>query len=175
MLKGRGMKRRSSEIGMDDTPGRIDDATKAWPGLALDLLLEEGKRRSKEKKDSSGSEGPSGWRSSSEALSGNSGSLRRRRLGDRFSGDQRPPAVRGSHRHSGILRSTSWRGDGDIGLPPHQECLENLEKVHPIEPGGPLQLSLFADRGHAVAVKGGGTFEVRPEGPLPLLRDPEGP
>jgi hypothetical protein len=42
MVKGGGMKRRSPQIGMDDHSGRIDDATKARPGPALDFFLEEG-------------------------------------------------------------------------------------------------------------------------------------
>jgi hypothetical protein len=41
MLDGRGMERRSSEIGVDDDTRCIDDATKTWPGLPLKLSLEE--------------------------------------------------------------------------------------------------------------------------------------
>jgi hypothetical protein len=42
VLDGRGMERRSSEIGVDDDTRRIDDATKTWPGLAFKLSFEEG-------------------------------------------------------------------------------------------------------------------------------------
>jgi hypothetical protein len=41
MLDGRGVERSSSEIGVNDDTRRVDDATKAWPGLPLKLSLEE--------------------------------------------------------------------------------------------------------------------------------------
>jgi len=43
VLKGRRMKGRPSEVGVDDHSGRIDDTLKARPGLTLKLLLKKGK------------------------------------------------------------------------------------------------------------------------------------
>ncbi len=42
MLKGRGMERGPSEIGMDDNPCCIDHTPELWLGLTLKFLLEEG-------------------------------------------------------------------------------------------------------------------------------------
>jgi hypothetical protein len=41
VLKGRGMEARSSKIRMNDDSGCVDDAAKAWLGLAFDLTFKE--------------------------------------------------------------------------------------------------------------------------------------